>query len=360
VSNPPIPKDLADAINRRSGDTGVIARIGQDANGGATLVLGSVASSSDAKIVITGTPTGTVLAVSKDRSSHYEYSAEDNALGIPNSTDPAGYSPPPVVSYPANPGGQSPADPIQLGFGTGSSAGTPADLAQLGFRSGAYITGAVKDDLLVFVTGPGSAAISASYAGQPVDAKQHLRVQALKVEFFQDTDTPPKYDGKVYYKITSTDPANPALGTTTVAERVFDPAQLNPGVRFQGLNLSFTATPQPGDVFNLDGNQDGLGNNDNMLSLAALETKAVVGNKTLTNSYIDQVNEMGNVARQATISQNALTVVHNQAVSSRDQVSGVSLDKEAADLIRYQQAYQASAKVMQMASQLFDTVLHVN
>jgi flagellar hook-associated protein 1 len=66
------------------------------------------------------------------------------------------------------------------------------------------------------------------------------------------------------------------------------------------------------------------------------------------------------VARQATISQNALTVVHNQAVSSRDQVSGVSLDKEAADLIRYQQAYQASAKVMQMASQLFDTVLHVN
>jgi flagellar hook-associated protein FlgK len=69
---------------------------------------------------------------------------------------------------------------------------------------------------------------------------------------------------------------------------------------------------------------------------------------------------MGNIARQATISHNALTVVHNQAVSSRDQISGVSLDKEAADLIRYQQAYQASAKVMQMASQLFDTVLHVN
>ena len=357
VSNPPIPKDLADAINRKSGDTGVIARIGQDANGGATLVLGSVASSGDAKILITGTPSAAKLANSKDGSTHYEYSAENNALGIPNSTDPAGKSPPPVVSYPANPAGQSPADPIQLGFGTGSDAGTPADLAKLGFRSGAYITGAVKDDLLVFVTGPGSAAISASYAGQPVDGKQNLRAQALKVEFFQDAD---KFDGKLYYTITSTDPANAALGATTVAERVFDPAQLNPGVRFQGLNLAFTAAPQPGDVFNLDGNQDGLGNNDNMLSLAALETKAVVGNKTLTNSYIDQVNEMGNIARQATISQNALTVVHNQAVSSRDQISGVSLDKEAADLIRYQQAYQASAKVMQMASQLFDTVLHVN
>jgi flagellar hook-associated protein FlgK len=360
VSSPPIPKDLADAINRKSGDTGVIARISQDANGGPTLVLGSVASSGDAKILITGTPSAAILASSKDGSTHYEYSAEDNALGIPNSTDPAGKSPPPVVSYPANPAGQSPADPIQLGFGTGSDAGTPADLARLGFRSGAYITGAVKDDLLVFVTGPGSAAISASYAGQPVDAKQNLRAQALKVQFYQDTDTPPKHDGKLYYTITSTDPAHAALGATTVAERVFDPAQLNPGVRFQGLNLSFTAAPQPGDVFALDGNQDGLGNNDNMLSLAALETKAVVGSKTLTNSYIDQVNEMGNIARQATISKDALTVVHDQAVTSRDQVSGVSLDKEAADLIRYQQAYQASAKVLQMAGQLFDAVLHVN
>jgi flagellar hook-associated protein 1 FlgK len=37
----------------------------------------------------------------------------------------------------------------------------------------------------------------------------------------------------------------------------------------------------------------------------------------------------------------------------------VSLDKEAADLIRYQQAYQAAAKVLQVASQLFDSVLQV-
>jgi len=46
-------------------------------------------------------------------------------------------------------------------------------------------------------------------------------------------------------------------------------------------------------------------------------------------------------------------------VSSRDSTSGVSLDEEAADLIRYQQAYQAAAKVMQMSSQLFDSVLQI-
>ena len=245
-----------------------------------------------------------------------------------------------------------PSGPIQLGFG----AGSPTQLAQMGFRTGAFVTGEVKDDLLIFVTGPGNAAVAATYAGQQADAKQNLRAQTLDVKFFQD---PAKYNGALYYTIASTDLSKPAQGPTVVAERVFDPEQLNPGVSFQGLNISFTGVPKANDVYKLDGNKDGLGNNDNLLVISALETKAVVGSKTLTNSYIDQVNEMGNIARQAAISQTALKVVNEQAIKSRDEISGVSLDKEAADLIRYQQAYQASAKVLQVASQLFEAVLRV-
>jgi len=245
-----------------------------------------------------------------------------------------------------------PSGPIQLGFG----AGSPTQLAQLGFRTGAFVTGEVKDDLLIFVTGPGNAAVSATYSGQPADAKQNLRTQSLNVKFFQN---PAKHNGALYYTISSTDTTKPGLEPTVVAERVFDPAQLNPGVSFQGLNIAFTGVPRANDEFKLDGNKDGLGNNDNLISISELETKAVVGSKTLTNSYIDQVNEMGNIARQATISQTALKVVNEQAIKSRDEISGVSLDKEAADLIRYQQAYQASAKVLQIASQLFEAVLRV-
>lgn len=245
-----------------------------------------------------------------------------------------------------------PSGPIQLGFG----AGAPNQLAQLGFRTGAFVSGEVKDDLLIFVTGPGNAAVSATYSGQAADAKENLRTQTLDVKFFQD---PAKHNGALYYTISSKDATKPELGATVVAERVFDPEQLNPGVSFQGLNISFTGVPRVNDVFTLDGNKDGLGNNDNLLTISELETKAVVGSKTLTNSYIDQVNEMGNLARQATISQTALKVVNEQALKSRDEISGVSLDKEAADLIRYQQAYQASAKVLQIASQLFEAVLRV-
>lgn len=228
---------------------------------------------------------------------------------------------------------------IELGFGTG----TPADLAKLGFRTGAYISGQVPDDLLVFVTGAGSATVSASYSGTAIDPKQAMRTQPMQLTFTTST----------HYTITD-------VGTGTVlAERDFDPAQLKAGVSYQGLHLSFTSPPKVGDGFRMDGNIDGTGNNDNMLALAALESKSLVGNKTLGTAYIDHVNDMGNIARQATIAKVALTVVHDQAVSSRDQVSGVSLDQEAADLIRFQQAYQASAKILQVASQLFDSILQV-
>jgi flagellar hook-associated protein 1 FlgK len=68
---------------------------------------------------------------------------------------------------------------------------------------------------------------------------------------------------------------------------------------------------------------------------------------------------VGNLAQQAKITQQALTVVKDQAVQSRDKISGVNLDDEAAELIRFQQAYQASAKALQVSSQLFDAILQV-
>jgi flagellar hook-associated protein FlgK len=230
--------------------------------------------------------------------------------------------------------------PLQLTFG---DSGTPYEMAQLGFRTEASISGAAPDDLLVFVSGAGIASVAASYAGASTDPRAALRAQSLMVTFTSATS----------YTITDS-----ATGTE-VASREFDPDQLDPGLEYQGLSLTFTKAPDSGDEFSMDGNQDGVGNNDNAIALAALENKRLVGNKTVSAAYIDHVNEMGNIARQATIAQTALTVVHEQAVASRDELSGVSLDAEAADLIRFQQAYQAAAKVIQISGQLFDSVLGI-
>jgi flagellar hook-associated protein FlgK len=131
-------------------------------------------------------------------------------------------------------------------------------------------------------------------------------------------------------------------------------------ISYKTLSLSFDTDPLAGDRFVVDGNQNGIGNNSNMLLMVALQDKPVLTNdRTIRDGYIDIVSTVGNKATLGRISQEALQVVYDQAMQSRDQVSGVSLDEEAADLIRFQQAYQASAQIIQMASKLFDSILAI-
>jgi len=237
---------------------------------------------------------------------------------------------------------------IRLSFGEYGSVdarknGTPFELGLLGFRTGAYIDGKVPDGLQVFVTGQGKANIAASFSGQPVDPKTSLRAQKLQIKF-TEADR---------YVIVD------AATGTELANRHYDNTVLDPEMDYQGVKVKFTSPPQIGDVFTVDGNFDGLGNNQNMLTMADLAKKGVLGNKTLADSYINQVNDVGNAAQQAQITQQALTVVNNQAKSARDKVSGVNLDDEAADLIRFQQAYQAAAKSLQVSGQLFDAIVQI-
>lgn len=136
---------------------------------------------------------------------------------------------------------------------------------------------------------------------------------------------------------------------------------------YQGIDINLDNRAVIGDRFVVDGNNlgpngsfDGQGNNSNILRFVDLESKSVLpGGQTISEGYLKFVGDVGNVATQSEIARDALTIVQQQAVEAKDRVSGVSLDKEAADLIRFQQAYQASAQVMQVATKLFDTVLQV-
>lgn len=242
-------------------------------------------------------------------------------------------------------------DDIRLGLGDN---GQPHDISRLGLQPAMHLVGVAADDLLVFVTNrpdlAGSAALatqvalSAQYASLGGDTKQALRETSLLVRFTENDA----------YEIVDT------RTDSVLAERAFDPANPAATIAYRGLVLSFSSAPRKGDTFTIDGNRDGIGNNEAMLALVALENQAIMpGGLTMTEAYIERVNQVGNVARQAAISQQALTVVYEQAREARDGVSGVSLDQEAAALVRFQQAYQANAKVMQIASQLFDTILQV-
>lgn len=238
---------------------------------------------------------------------------------------------------------------IRLGLG---STGEPADLTQLGFRTGLHIVGAVTDDLVVAVTDFSSQVASnptprvvASYGDTSADAKTLLRARELEIEFTA-------LDRYVIRDKASGD---------IMAERPFDNTSSAEVISFRGLTVSLSAPPRVGDKFTIDGNQDGVGNNEAMLKIVDLEDNAqLMGNGlTMTEAYIERVNDIGSLARQTNIAQQALEVVYQQALETRDGISGVNIDEEAADLVRYQQAYQANAKVMQVASTLFDAILAV-
>jgi hypothetical protein len=221
--------------------------------------------------------------------------------------------------------------------------GNPADLAKLGLRTGAYIEGGSPDDLMLFVTGKGVAKVASSFSGTPVNSRDNLRGQSLLVKFTA-ADRYSIIDSKT---------------GTELANRQYDANALEPVIDFQGLNIKLSHAASVGDSFTVDGNFDGLANNVNMLDMVDLNKKPVTNGKTIANTYIDQINSVGNLAQQAIITQQALTVVNDQAVAARDKVSGVNLDDEAAALIRYQQAYQACAKALQVSGALFDTIAQI-
>ena len=229
---------------------------------------------------------------------------------------------------------------IRMSFG---SAGDPSDLGKIGLRTGAYIQGGCPDDLLLFVTGKGAANVATGFEGKPDNVRDSLRNQSLSVKF-----TAPDR-----YSIIDTKTG------TELADRHYDPNALEPLIDFEGLQIKMSHAASVGDTYKIDGNFDGLGNNVNMLDMVDLNKKPVTAGKTIANTYIDQINSVGNLAQQATITQQALTVVNDQAIAARDKVSGVNLDDEAAALIRYQQAYQACAKVLQTSGQLFDAIIQI-
>jgi flagellar hook-associated protein 1 FlgK len=304
------PQQLVDAINTQSSATGVRAYIADSGS----LILTNTTGNEGKDISIDSAATPNALGLKA--GSYGGRISIERALVADTDT------------------------PVELGF----ASGTPTDLSKIGFKTGTYISGTPSEDLLVFVTGAGESKISASYGGTPVSAKQAMRTQPLEVRF----------DSATHFTIVD------ITTDTVVASRNFDPNLLEPAFTYQGIQVTLSNAPKAGDVFKIDGNKDGTGNNENMLQLVDLESEPVMGGgKTFASAYIDNVNDMGNIARQATIAQSALKVVYDQAVTARDEVSGVSLDQEAADLVRYQQAYQAAAKILQVASQLFDSVLQV-
>jgi flagellar hook-associated protein 1 FlgK len=130
-------------------------------------------------------------------------------------------------------------------------------------------------------------------------------------------------------------------------------------ITINGAEVTISGSPAVGDTFTISDNSNGTGDNRNMLALADSLSKGVIDNGTtsLNSATSSLVGQIGSQTRQIQSSRDAQQIVQKEASDARDSVSGVNLDEEAANLIKYQQAYQAAAQMIRVASSLFDTLL---
>lgn len=160
----------------------------------------------------------------------------------------------------------------------------------------------------------------------------------------------------VTYPITATTDTVTFTSGATVTINAADPSASPSGV-----SLVFSGTPVTGDSFTLAANTSGVEDASNIVRLGKLQTQNTMlgGTATYQDDYAAFVNDIGNKTSASEISSSAQTALLSQATAARESVSGVNRDEEAAKLIEYQQAYQASAKILEIASNIFDTLLSI-
>jgi flagellar hook-associated protein 1 FlgK len=133
------------------------------------------------------------------------------------------------------------------------------------------------------------------------------------------------------------------------------------------ITQTFSGRPQQGDTFTLGFNASGVSDNRNGLSLANLQSKATVGldpgfptssGVNFSDGYGELVGRVGSLTAQARQDSDATGAILKQASNNRDSLAAVNLDEEAANLIKFEQYYNASAQIIKVARSLFDTLLN--
>lgn len=130
-------------------------------------------------------------------------------------------------------------------------------------------------------------------------------------------------------------------------------------ISYNGWTTQISGAPVTGDIFTVSPNTNATTDGGNILLMAALQTANTLANGTTSyqGAYGQLISQVGTQTRELDVTSKAQTSLLSQVTRAQQSVSGVNLDEEAANLIKYQQAYQAGAKAMSIAQTMFDTLL---
>ena len=197
-----------------------------------------------------------------------------------------------------------------------------------------------EEDLIILMTGNGSRKVAASYGEiipSPSTSEYKLVIDSTnnkKVEIL-DAET------------------NHSIATRLIPDDGI--------ITAVGKSLKFTGEANVKDSFSVSNNDEGIGDNRNILRMIELQESDVNGLNS--GSFQDIFNataaEIGSTVRSGELSLEDAQASKDEAKALEDERAGVSLDEEAAALIQFQQAFSANARIIQTARELFDSLMMV-
>ncbi|MCG5530009.1 flagellar hook-associated protein FlgK [Halorhodospira halochloris] len=132
------------------------------------------------------------------------------------------------------------------------------------------------------------------------------------------------------------------------------------GLEDLDVTVRISGLPDPGDSFAINGNYEGVGDNTNALAMAELMDESIMdnGNSSFQEAYSSMVGDLGGFSQRVQTNRDAQQTLLRQAEEHWEELSGVNLDEEAANMMEYQQAYQAAAQVITTADEVFQEILN--
>lgn len=242
-------------------------------------------------------------------------------------------------------GAGSAADPFVVNGVSLTVAGGPSEgdsfLLQPAKDAAAQLTVLITDPDLVAAASPMSLAVSTGNKGSVLGGTNRVTDQAAYASF---AGASIEFLSPTSYSVNGGAPVAFASGDAITGP---------------GWELTLEGAPAAGDTFTLA--RTGARSSDNAMARAfgSLDSRTVLdgGKVSLTNSMGQFTAQLGSTAQQAELNLDAQQVLATQIEAEREALSGVNLDEEAANLLKFQQAYQAAAQVIAAADQMFEALM---
>ena len=253
-------------------------------------------------------------------------------------------------------------------------AALPQTVDGITIAVGAWLP-AVNDYVLIEPTRSGATNIAVAFsdvrqiaAAAPIRTATALTNTGTAAIGAGTVNAPPPTNANLQHKVTLTFTSATTFDVfdvttaTTLASGVAYTAGAD--ITYNGWTTQITGNPATADTFTIEANSGGVADNRNAALLGALQTRStMLGSATSAatvsyqSSYAQIVSAVGSKANEVTAIGAAQQGLADHATQALQSLSGVNLDEEAANLLRYQQAYQAAAKVMDIAGKLFDEII---